>query len=80
MEAIFNKEGISYIWVFNPESSAVNKRRVEHAALTGNGNVRILNGLTGNEKVVVAGVNVLKENQKVEVLETAGKTNVGGLL
>jgi len=80
MEAIFNEQGISYVWIFNPETSAVNKRRVEHAAITGNGNVRIIHGLTGNEKVVVAGVNVLKENQKVEVLETAGKTNVGGLL
>jgi hypothetical protein len=36
--------------------------------------------LTGKEKVVVAGVNVLKENQKVVLLETASKTNIGGLL
>jgi multidrug efflux pump subunit AcrA (membrane-fusion protein) len=80
MEALFNKDGNTYVWVFNPESSVVNKRRVEHAALTGNGKIRITSGLTGTEKIVVAGVNVLKENQKVVLLETAGKTNIGGLL
>ncbi|KAF0238886.1 MAG: efflux transporter RND family MFP [Prolixibacteraceae bacterium] len=80
VEALFYKDGNTYVWIFNPESSVVNKRRVEPEALTGNGNIRITTGLTGNEKVVVAGVNVLKENQKVVLLETAGKTNIGGLL
>ncbi len=80
MEAIFNEDGNTFVWVYNPDSSVVNKRRIETAALTGNGNIRITTGLTGNEKVVVAGVNVLKENQKVVLLETAGKTNIGGLL
>ena len=80
VEALFNKDGNTYVWVFNPESSVVNKRRVEPAALTGNGNIRITSGLTGTEKIVVAGVNVLKENQKVVLLETASKTNIGGLL
>ena len=80
VEALFTIDGNTYVWIFNPESSVVNKRRVEPAALTGNGNIRITTGLTGNEKVVVAGVNVLQENQKVVLLETAGKTNIGGLL
>ena len=80
VEALFTIDGNTYVWIFNPESAIVNKRRVEPAALTGNGNIRITTGLTGNEKVVVAGVNVLKENQKVVLLETAGKTNIGGLL
>jgi RND family efflux transporter MFP subunit len=80
IEAIFNENGNTYVWVFNPDSSIVNKRRVEPAALTGNGNIRITTGLSGNEKVVVAGVNVLKENQKVVLLETTSATNIGGLL
>jgi RND family efflux transporter MFP subunit len=80
VEALFNEAGNTFVWIFNPESSVVNKRRVEPAELTGNGNIRITSGLTGTEKVVVAGVNVLKENQKVVLLETAGKTNIGGLL
>jgi RND family efflux transporter MFP subunit len=80
VEALFYEDGNTYVWVFNPESSVINKRRIEPTALTGNGNIRITSGLTGNEKIVVAGVNVLKENQKVVLLETASKTNIGGLL
>jgi multidrug efflux pump subunit AcrA (membrane-fusion protein) len=80
IEAVFNDSGISFVWVFNTESSTVNRRQVETAGLAGDGKIKITAGLNGNENVVVAGVNVLLENQKVEVLKPESETNIGGLL
>ena len=45
-----------------------------------NGNIRVKDGISETDTVVVAGTHVLKENQKVEIVEPASKTNVGGLL
>jgi hypothetical protein len=42
--------------------------------------VKIISGSVGDESVVVAGVNVLNENERVKVLDPVSKTNVGGLL
>jgi hypothetical protein len=80
VEAIFNDSGNSCVWIFNDETSTVNMKKVETAGLAGKGKIKIISGLNGNEKVVVAGVNVLRENQKVEILKPASETNFGGLL
>ena len=40
----------------------------------------IREGLTGNEQIVRAGVNMLQQGEKVYVIERPSKTNVGGLL
>jgi hypothetical protein len=58
----------------------VQKREVVTGQLTGDGRIRISGGLEGNEQVVVAGVNSLNENDKVEPLEPVSETNVGGQL
>ena len=80
VEAIFHDSGNSFVWVFNSETSTVKKQKIVTEGLAGSGKVKITGGLRGDEKVVVAGVNVLQENQKVEVLQTVSETNIGGLL
>jgi hypothetical protein len=37
-------------------------------------------GLTGGERIVRAGVNVLQEGEKVRVIDAPGESNVGGML
>ena len=44
------------------------------------GRAVIVEGLTGNEQVVRAGVHVLQDGEQVRVIERAAKTNIGGLL
>ena len=80
IEALFNEDGNLYVWIYNQQPSTVTKRKVETAGLAGNGKIRVTSGLNSDEVVVVAGVNVLTENQKVEVLGKVSETNVGGLL
>ena len=48
--------------------------------IAGRGNVLILSGLKGDETIVVAGVSVLNEGEKVEVIKPVSETNIGGLL
>ena len=58
----------------------MHKRAVTVSGLDEKGNAIITNGLTGNEQVVRAGVNVLQDNEPVRVVEEQMKTNIGGLL
>ena len=77
--AIFQEQETAYVWVLG-DDSAVHKRAVTVAGLDEKGNAIITNGLTGNEQVVRAGVNVLQDNEQVRVVEEQVKTNIGGLL
>ncbi len=79
LSALFSQEGRSYVWIFQPDST-VKKREVITGELTGDGHIRIIGGVLADEQVVVAGVNLLNENEKVGPLESVSETNVGGLL
>ena len=80
VNAIFNKDGKSYVWIYNSDSKTVISKEVKIDGLAGKGFATIESGLNGNEIIVVAGVNILKENQRVDILDNASDTNVGGLL
>lgn len=80
LKAIFQRDKKSYVWVYHPEEGVVKSREVITNGLAGNGNIRIETGLQENELIVVAGVNVLQENQQVELLGEPTETNIGGLL
>ena len=56
----------SAVWVFDETAMAVRSQVVKLGAVQGN-DVQILQGLKAGEKVVVAGVHVLAEGQKVSV-------------
>lgn len=80
LSALFNKEGKYMVWVYNHDDQVVREREVETGDLTGEGRIGISKGLQAGEAVVVAGVNMLSDGQKVQVLEPATFTNVGGML
>ncbi|MBW6537331.1 MAG: efflux RND transporter periplasmic adaptor subunit [Mariniphaga sp.] len=79
LNALFNQNGKTYVWVYQ-SNGTVQKREVVTGKLTGDGRIRIESGVQVNEQVVVAGVNQLNENEQVEPLEPVSETNIGGLL
>ena len=68
--AVFSKENKdkTFVWVFDEASGTVNKREVQTEGLAANG-IKIKQGLSSGEWVVVAGVHYLREGQKVKLLE-----------
>lgn len=67
------------VWVFEPDST-VTKRPVVLHGTDDEGRAVVIEGLTDEERIVRAGVNVLQEGERVRVVEKSSKTNIGGLL
>jgi RND family efflux transporter MFP subunit len=80
LNALFHDEGKTFVWVYRPDEGIVRKHEVVTGKLTGDGRIRIVQGLRTDEKIVVAGVNQLNDNQKVEPIEPVSETNIGGLM
>lgn len=72
-------ENTSCVWVFERDST-VSKRPVVLNGTDAEGRAVITEGLTGEERIVRAGVNVLQQGQRVRVIEEPSKTNIGELL
>ena len=79
LHAVCHAEGKDYVWVLTDDSK-VTKREVELDRTTQAQGAVVLSGLTGNERLVKAGVDYLHENESVMVIEKPAETNVGGLL
>ena len=77
--AVFRDGDTSCVWVLGADSTLV-KQQVVLDGSDSRGRAVILEGLTGSEQIVRAGVNALQEGEKVRVIERSSKTNVGGLL
>jgi len=58
-----------YVWVYDAESSTVQKRFVRIGSLEGSENIVIREGLEGGETIVVAGLAQLEEGMKVRPWE-----------
>lgn len=80
LNAVYEKSGDSFVWIYQPDKGVVNSRKVTAGQLTGNNLITITSGVKAGEQVVSAGVHQLQENQEVEILEPASETNVGGML
>ena len=78
--AIFHEKTTTYVWVYNPSTSKVEKRPVKIALDVEDGRVAVTDGLSRGEQVVTAGVHYLVEGQKVKPLKATAVTNIGGLL
>ena len=65
--AILNEKENEFVWVFNPKDSTISKHQV---VVTGvpRGNISVVTGLDGSEKVVAVGVKQLKEGEKVNIV------------
>lgn len=77
--AVFRDGDTSCVWVLGADSTLV-KQQVVLDGSDSRGRAVIREGLTGNEQIVRAGVNMLQQGEKVHVIERPSKTNVGGLL
>ncbi len=75
--AVVERGGESSVWVFS--AGTVESRTVEVKEIKSSGVALIESGLAEGEQVVVAGVNSLKEGQRVTLLEEVSASNVGGL-
>ena len=72
--AVFTAEGEqqSYVWVVKEPEMSVERREVKLGALTSVG-LAVLEGLERGEWIVTAGVNTLRENQQVKILQVEGR-------
>lgn len=80
LQSIFNAQGKTYVWIFNSNTSTVQQREVVTDELVKNGNIRIVSGLSEKDSIVIAGVHLLRNDEKVRLLEPTSETNIGGLL
>ena len=67
------------VWVFERDST-ISKRPIVLNGTDEEGRAIVIEGLTGKERIVRAGVNVLRDGERVVVVEKASKTNIGELL
>jgi RND family efflux transporter MFP subunit len=61
--------GEQIVWVVDPADNTVHRREVQAGEVTGEGSIRITSGLSAGERIVVTGVNQLREGQEVRVTD-----------
>jgi RND family efflux transporter MFP subunit len=68
-------DGKSYVWLVNPADLRVHRRDIQIGRLAGSDKIQVLGGLSGEERIVVAGVMQLTEGRQVRLWEDqqAGK-------
>ncbi|MBB3697445.1 efflux RND transporter periplasmic adaptor subunit [Flammeovirga yaeyamensis] len=79
LSAVFDGNQKTSVWVIQ-NGNKLKKRNVVLGKPLKDGRVEVLSGLQTEEKIVVAGVYDLIENQKVAPIQKPSKTNIGGLL
>lgn len=65
--AIFSEKDSTYVWVFNEQDSTISKRKVQVIGPPQQ-NKSEITGVSGNERIVAAGVKQLKQGEKVNVI------------
>ena len=80
ISALFTEKGHSYVWIYREQDSTVLKKEVEIERFDKSGQVWVNGDLERGEVIVSAGVNDLKEGQKVKQLNPVSASNIGGLL
>lgn len=80
VSALFQEEGDSYVWAYNEDRGTIAAVPVSVLRLTPDGSVVVKSGLRQGQQVVSAGVNDLKDGQKVHPLPPVSSSNVGQLL
>ena len=69
VSAVFsdNDTGKSYVWVIDESTNQVSRRELKTGTFTNIG-IRVLEGLKPGEWIATAGVNTLREGQRVRVM------------
>lgn len=78
LAAVFEQQGRSTVWVYDPASSTVRAVPVDVAGAEGNA-VLISRGLEPGQRVVVAGVHALSAGQKVKLLASTAATTAAAV-
>lgn len=65
--AIFDDNGVTYVWLFNETDSTLTKKSVTVVGQP-QGSKSVVTGLSGNQKIVTTGVKQLKDGEKVNVV------------
>ena len=79
LNALFEKDGESLAFLYDPEDECIHATPVEIIKLTSDGNA-IITGLYGGDEIVTAGISKLNDGQKVRTVTKASESNPGGLL
>ncbi len=79
IEAIYTKNGKTYVWVID-KANKVHQTEVKVGSLQSEGMIGIEKGLQNNSMVVAAGVNSITNGCEVKILKKPALTNVGGQL
>lgn len=77
-KSIFSEKGKSYVWIV--ENNTAKQREVIIGSVDNAGRVIILSGISEKDEVVEAGIRVLEENDKVNIISKPSATNKGGLI
>jgi membrane fusion protein, multidrug efflux system len=65
--AVFGDEmGVSHVWVVQPETLAVERRKIVTGELTGEAGIRVVEGLAAGETVAVSGAGQLRDGMRVK--------------
>lgn len=80
-QAILQKDGRSYVFVYNPADNTVHSHEVSPLRLLSNGRSLISSDeLKPGDRIVSSGVHHIKDGKKVKPLPLITNTNIGGLL
>ena len=79
--ALLQKDGKTYVFVYDPSVGKVHRREVAVLRLLSDGRAMVVSdALQAGETVVASGVHHIEDGENVRPLATGSKTNVGGLL
>ncbi|MCR5454961.1 MAG: efflux RND transporter periplasmic adaptor subunit [Bacteroidales bacterium] len=79
LSCMFESDGSTCVWIIRDDNT-LEKRVIVPQDVKLDGSVAVKQGLRTGERVVSAGINSVYENQKVKVLDSKTKSNIGGLL
>lgn len=80
LSAVFEREGKSAVWTFNPTDSTVSFTPVTVSGNGQDGTVTVTGGLAPGRSIVRAGAHHLTDGEKVKVITEGSDTNPGNLL
>lgn len=80
VSALFQQRGRSFIWLYDEQYGTIQKTPVQIEKINKDGSVLVKSDLRRGQTVISAGVNDLKDGQKVKPLPPIPASNVGQLL
>ncbi|MFA6877946.1 MAG: efflux RND transporter periplasmic adaptor subunit [Fusobacterium sp.] len=77
IESIFDKDNKTNVWIY--ENGIVNLKEINVIEPL-NSHLVLVNGLKINDQIITKGIHQLSKNEKVKILKTFSKTNIGEML